>query len=167
MSAQAIIGIDPGLSGGIAVLSADSLIVYPMPRNGSEFASDGVAEIIGSSRPCVVVCEQAQHVRTPAGLSAKATSVLFQCEGIVRGACASLGVRLEIAPPRKWQRAMLGDAPGNTKARACAVVARLYPSRKVAKKYADAVLIAEYGRRLGLSAPEICPFDTPPVKESA
>jgi hypothetical protein len=150
---SAAIGIDPGLSGGIAIIDGDTLLVYPMPRNGSEFAADGIAELL-NHEPCVVWCEQAQHVRTPAGLSAKATSVLFQCEGIVRGVCAGRVLRLEIVPPRKWQKAMLGEAAGDTKARACALVARLWPGRKIAKKYADAVLIAEYGRRMALAAPQ-------------
>lgn len=148
MNAPTIIGIDLGLSGGLAILDAKSLAVCPMPRNGSEFDASEIADTLrGIEGDVIVYCEQAQHVRTPAGLSAKATSVLFQCEGIVRGACAALGVRLEIVPPRKWQRAMLGEAPGDTKARACAAVARLFPGVKVAKKYADAVLLAEYGRR--------------------
>lgn len=142
---KTIIGIDPGLSGAVAVLVDGALLTYPMPRNGKAFDAADIADMIRQYEAELVVLEAAQHVRTPAGLSAKATSVLFECQGIVRGACAAHTVRLEVVPPKRWQKAF--GIEGDTKAKACALVAQWWPGGKVAKYAADAVCIAEYGRR--------------------
>jgi Holliday junction resolvasome RuvABC endonuclease subunit len=67
--------------------------------------------------------------------------------GFLRGVLVALEVPFEAVTPAKWQRSMSCLTKGDknvTKARA----QELFPEVKVTHAIADALLIAEYGRRI-------------------
>ena len=73
--------------------------------------------------------------------------------GFILGVLQTLGVRIELVKPSKWQKALsLGTASAcasktiwKNKLKACAQ--RLYPNLHVTLQTADALLILEYGRK--------------------
>lgn len=70
-------------------------------------------------------------------------------------ACLAAGLRVEYVSPQKWQRALgllskgrgLGQGDTAKKNRNKAKAQELFPGVKVTHAIADALLLAEYGRR--------------------
>ncbi len=83
--------------------------------------------------------------------------------GILEGILVALGIPYALVPPRAWQRAMLAGTSGaDTKQRAVIAASRLFPTvsllptprcRKPSDGMADALLLAEYGRRTLAASP--------------
>ena len=68
--------------------------------------------------------------------------------GFCLGLLTSLLVPFEEVTPAKWQQVMKCRSGGDKKITKAAAQ-RLFPRMKVTHKNADALLIAEYGRRVG------------------
>lgn len=66
--------------------------------------------------------------------------------GVLIGALAALRIRYEFVTPQTWQKAM-GCMSKGDKNVTKAAAQRLFPQVKVTHAIADALLIAEYGRR--------------------
>lgn len=150
-----IIGIDPGQSGGIAViqhtLSIQSAYAVSMP----ETDSDVISEIIlakCSPGPAIAYLEQV-NAMPKQGVSS--TFKFGMSYGFLRGALAALEIRRNFVRPQVWQKALGCLSKGDknvTKRRA----QELFPDIKITHALADALLIAEYGRRVesGLLTPK-------------
>ena len=161
-----VIGIDPGLAGGIAILDGDDTEVHIMPTlkdprgRGKTINTHRIVEIIegtlkeGLPRPHVVI--EAQRPMPQQGV--RSMFSLGKGSGVVEGVCAALRLPCEFVDARQWQKAMFAGIPHrDTKAAAILKAKQLYPNvsllatdrcRKAHDGLADALLIATYGQRV-------------------
>jgi hypothetical protein len=169
---KTIIAIDPGASGGFAIMQSDgSVIAKKMPDTEGAILDtlEGFIETATEG----VVCHMEQ-VGGFIGGQGQPGSRMFEFGhgvGFLHGIIATNRIRLELVTPQKWQKALgLGSIsqfyPANYKtldeaaaktARANAkrdwknklksLAERLYPSVKVTLATADAILILEYAVR--------------------
>jgi len=158
------LGIDNGVSGGIAALSDSSQIIamLPMPcqraRKGNEIDILAVwkwIDQLDSREKITVVIEE------PGGSkSSKAATSMAGSFHALRALCVLKGLRWHRVTPQSWQKDMLpGCKAGETKPRALAEARQLWPDEgflasdrcKVPHDgLIDAALIAEHARRRGL-----------------
>ena len=147
---KAIIGIDPGVSGGIAVLKGSQLAVYNMPETYPDIYNL-LASLKGEN--IVAVLEDVGH-GIP-GQSSKATAVFARHNGHLEMALYALGIRTIKVTPQKWQRYYsnsLGKSSQHEKREwknmLKGLAQQMFPSEKVTLKTSDAILIANYGMSL-------------------
>lgn len=154
-----VIGIDPGLLGGIAVLDMDGNVidVRKMPETPRDIL-DHLQSIMGKvsagsgffSNGCVCYMEKV-GLGMP-GQSSKATATFARHNGHLEMALLACGIRTIEATPQKWQKHyQLGKSGscGKTewKNKLKALAQQVFPKEKVTLAVADALLIAEYGRK--------------------
>jgi crossover junction endodeoxyribonuclease RuvC len=151
------IGIDPGLSGAIAILSTESLKIFDMPtmtveRNGKAKRQVSAAELaemlyLYSDRDCHVYCER---VSAMAGQGVTSVFSFGRSFGMIEGILAAFKMPVTFVPPATWVKAV-GRGQGKDASRARAM--ELFPSDQdqfKLKKWdgrADAALIAYWGSR--------------------
>lgn len=155
---RTIIGIDPGASGGIAVLyGSGSIDVQKMPVTERDLWDLLVERKRLADPEVLVVLEQVQ----PGGLSrekaegengvmhrmgAKSAFTFGRGIGRLEMAVIAAALRVERVRPAVWQKALGCMTKGDknvSKRRA----QELWPTLKITHWNADALLIAEYGRR--------------------
>lgn len=148
MTTPAALGIDPGKAGGIALVYDDgSAEAYPMPETERD-----ILDLIGELRsrwetpaPLAVL----EFVRSSPQMGVTSAFTFGMGYGGLRMALLAHGFRIVDVTPPKWQGALGCRTKGEknvTKAKSQA----LFPSvKRVTHKTADALLLAEYGRRLG------------------
>lgn len=136
------LGIDPGASGGFAVLDSSGRIVdvSKMPDTERDI-SDYIAEF---RTRIVVGAIEAVHSMPRQGV---ASSFKFGASyGGLRMALICHGIPFETVTPQAWQKSMHCLSKGDknvTKARA----QELFPAQKITHAIADCLLIAEHTRR--------------------
>jgi hypothetical protein len=151
------VGIDPGASGAICVLpdkvrKPEDVLILRMPDNDQELL-DYFEWVAGHQ--CQAVVEQ---VGGYAG-SAHPGSRMFKFGmnyGAVRMALAARGIPYECKVPRVWQSYLSipprdkkgGETDPMFKRRLRAKAQQLFPKVKVTLQNCDAILLAEYCRRL-------------------
>lgn len=151
-----VLGIDPGLDGGLAAHSPEGLelLVMPTVAAGSRRLLDEqriVQWLMPFAPKRALVFIEAVHAMPKQGVTSMFS--FGTSWGLVRGICAGLGLPYELVRPQEWQGAMLkGQSPGSE----YLVASRLWPlvdfrSSERAKKahdgLVDSALIAEFGRR--------------------
>lgn len=158
-----ICGIDPGLSGGIAMLESGNARVWRMPiinhprGRGHAYDLDAMRQALKANNPMHVFIEE-YRAFAPKGKRIGANSVRMGERGVAlwEGMCAAMQIPLTIISPRTWQKVMLaGVAKGDTKAASIYRAKQLYPGvdlrpgqcRKDQDGLSDALLIAVYGLR--------------------
>ena len=162
---MAIIGIDPGLTGAIAIISGAGFIVEDMPvmQNGSAAKVKNVvngAELARLLRPHVGAIKVAyvEKVSTmPARRTVKGKVIsqgmasqgsLMHSLGVIEGVLAALNIPVVLVQPTKWKNAY---GLGNDKEASRAMAQRLFPDAPLGRKKdhgrAEALLIADYGRK--------------------
>lgn len=157
------IGIDPGLSGGIAILRGRELELHVMPteNNGKKRRVDAeMLDCILSGPRAIVVYESPAGSKNARALASMADSFARIETVLILGK-----FRREPITARKWQKEfwtvpkMAKGQKFDTKAAALKVAKQLWPDRdwrasgrcKVPHDgLVDAALIAEYARRKGL-----------------
>lgn len=150
-----IVGIDPGLSGAIASLSSSGdelglVSVHDAPRLDAGRGTLSSSEIIGIleiASPGLVVIERQQAMPKQGVSSTFKTGYGF---GLYMGILAALRLRHVVVAARVWQVEMYQGAVGEGKDRSLYVCGQLWPGYTIPKSKhgrADALLIAEYGRR--------------------
>ena len=166
-----LIGIDPGLDGGVALLGGgeDGELVHtwitptlPHPSGKGhrrEYDVPAMRRLLGATVDLAVI-ESAQ-ARPGQGVSSMFS--IGKGFGLWLGLLAGLGIPYDIVHPRRWSGAMLADvAKGDTEAAAAVVATRLFPAldlrasprcRKLHSGMVDALLIAEWKRRQLLNTP--------------
>lgn len=157
MSYPVTIGIDPGVSGAIAVLcDGDLLRLEDMPvaivgktRKHRDIMEGQLAQIL-RPHPGATVWLEAVHSMPGQGVS---SSFLFgACYGACKGVAAGLGLRVELVRPQTWKKSF--GLIGTDKDAARAVASNLYPGASLARKKdigrADAILIAHFGVHHGV-----------------
>lgn len=136
-----IMGIDPGKSGGIAVLGGESPVALKMP--------DTVGDLVDALRSLVVSGVRMAYVErvgvTPQ-MGVVSAGTFMRGVGNIEAACQALGIRLEWIAPGKWQRE-LGCLTRGDKNVSKRKAQELFPTLRITHAIADALLIAEYGRR--------------------
>jgi len=153
------IGIDPGLSGAIAVLTDDSLQIHDMPtmtvdRNGKakrQVSANELAELLNlyAGKDCHVYVER---VSAMAGQGVTSVFSFGRSFGMIEGILAALKMPVTFVAPATWTRA-IGRSPGKDASRARAM--ELFPNYEYFFKRvkddgrADAALIAHWGRKHG------------------
>lgn len=151
-----IIGIDPGLDGGLAAIAADGIQLSTMPVFDA-----GKRRYIDEPRVMNWLIDHAirnarvfiESVHAMPHQGVVSTFTFGTGWGQVRGICAGLGISYELVRPQEWQRVMLAGQPEGSE---YLVASRLWPhaewraserSKKPHDGLVDAALIAEYGRR--------------------
>lgn len=149
-----IIGIDPGSIGGIAVLQEDGSVICvrkmpDTPQDILEFLRRHAGtELFGSS----VVCYMEKVGTGIPGQSSKATATFARHCGHLEMALLALGIKTNEVTPQKWIKAyQLGKSTDCSKTewknKLKALAQQLFPREKVTLAVADALLLAEYGRK--------------------
>ncbi len=151
-----IIGIDPGLSGGISILEEKKVIgIFDMPvmaegkKNKKQLNSAQLVNIlknhIHQSGETVVVVEQ---VNAMPGQGVTSMFNFGQTFGAIKGICAALNLPIFFVRPSKWKKYF--ELINSSKDSSRTKVIEMYPSlsnqlsRKKDVNKSDAILIARY-----------------------
>jgi crossover junction endodeoxyribonuclease RuvC len=151
---KVFIGIDPGLSGAIAIIDDDFVSVYDAPsvpvKKGNDYLVADMARLISaasSQRSCYAILEAG--IAMP-NQSSSSTAKAARGGGLWEGMLAMAGVPYELVRPAAWKKVMGVTAD---KGEARIMAQKLFPqaahqfSRVKDDGRAEAVLIAEFGRR--------------------
>jgi crossover junction endodeoxyribonuclease RuvC len=153
-----IIGIDPGLSGGLAALVDGLPMLLPMPVADGEIDGNAVRLWLDERRwaggKAMVFLEKV-HSMPKQGVAS--TFTFAAGWGLIRGILTGLCIPYQLVTPQAWQKELLaGLDRTDTKAAAYLFASRLWPTvdwrasdrcRKPHSGIVDAACIAEYGRR--------------------
>lgn len=150
------VGIDPGLSGGIAAVSdlgvpllhakmpatdADLLALLRANWGGWGGSEVALQQMRGRWRCCV------ELVHSSPQMGVRSAFTFGRGFGAILMALAAVKLPYDLVSPAKWQTAMQCRSKGDknvTKRRA----QQLFPDVTITHAIADALLIAEYGRRV-------------------
>ena len=151
-----IIGIDPGLSGAIAVLENNKVLnIFDMPvmsegkKNKRQLNSallvSLLKENIGQSEEVSIVVEQ---VNAMPGQGVTSMFNFGQTFGAIKGVCAALELPIFFVRPSKWKKyfELINSSKDSSRTKAI----EMYPmlSKQLAKKKdvnkSDAILIARF-----------------------
>lgn len=131
-------GIDPGINGGIAISSGDNMYAYKMPETEKD-----ICELI-LTYPLKAIFLESVHSMPGQGV---ASSFKFgRGYGFLRGIITALEIPLHDVSPQKWQK-FIGCLTKGDKNVSKQKAQQLFPKLKITHATADAILIAEYGRR--------------------
>lgn len=162
-----IVGIDNGLSGGVAILDGPDVGLHVMPTIKVKTGEKGKTQIDtaeirrllrGLSLDDTVVYIERAAPR-PDTTNGKAGMFSFGfSSGQILGIVIGLGLRHHLVSPKVWMKEMhAGGAGGDTKARSREAAIRSFPEvdfratlrcKKPHDGILEAALIAAYGRRL-------------------
>ena len=151
-----IIGIDPGLSGAIAILENNTVVgIYDMPvmaegkKNKRQLNSAQLVNIIkdniNTKEEITVVVEQ---VNAMPGQGVTSMFNFGQTFGAIKGVCAALNLSIFFVRPSKWKKHF--ELINSSKDSSRTKVIEMYPSlsRQLSKKKdvnkSDAILIARF-----------------------
>jgi crossover junction endodeoxyribonuclease RuvC len=151
-----LIGIDPGISGAIAVLSADGskiIAVHDMPTvellSGKSTKSSVSAPMLAAIlRKWAMAGAIIEKVSAMPGQGVTSMFNFGKSAGVIEGVCAGLSIPVTLVTPQSWQKRS-GKRQGKDGSRARA--AELFPadaelfSRVKDDGRAEAVLIARFG----------------------
>ena len=134
---SAVIGIDPGQSGGIAVIVDGVAAAYKMPETERDLY-DLLAGIVIANPGIVAVLEKVGAMPKQGVAS---TWKFGQHYGMLRGFLIALHIPFETVSPAVWQRRMgcLSHGDKNVTKRKAQ---ELFPTLKITHALADALLIA-------------------------
>lgn len=161
---RAYIGIDPGLSGAVALLCDGEAFVWDIPsvvvkNTRRDYLARGFADLVLEA--CLSTktsgSDIAAVIESPIAMPRQASNTTLKQGmgfGLALGICASLGFAYEMVPPAKWKKAM-GISPGSDKGASRVMASQMFPAlapqlaRVKDDGRAEALLLAEYRRRLG------------------
>ena len=136
------LGIDPGKGGGIAWVTDDNAMAWKMPATERD-----LWDLLSAMKANVDHC-WIEKVHSMPGQGVKSMFTFGQHYGMLRAFLIAARIPFEAIPPGTWQRGMSCLTKGDknvSKTRA----QELFPSLKITHATADALLIAEWGRRKG------------------
>ena len=144
-----IIGIDPGVNGGISVLNADGLVVESakMPATPED-----ILEFLSKYAGDDTVCYLEDVGKGVPGQSSKATATFARHNGHLEMALLALKIRTNKATTQRGMKFyQLGKSSSYSKTewknRLKAKAQKLFPGERVTLATCDSLLIAEYGRK--------------------
>lgn len=137
------IGIDPGKSGGIAVIDGEEKNTYP-------YSDEKLISIAISTKNSVACVEK---VGAMPGQGVVSMFSFGKSAGFIEGVLQALGIPYQLIPPQKWKKEF---SLNSEKGKSIEVCKKLFPGinllatqrcRKEHDGMAEALLIAEYARR--------------------
>ena len=151
------IGIDPGKSGGVAIIDGDIVLVTTMLLAGKDVDVAAMAGWIRDNTLIynegnVIACIEKVHAMPGNGVSS-----MFKfgfVTGIMHGIIGTLGIPLHMVTPQAWKKNVLAGTPKDKDA-AIDFCRRVYPkvsllatsrSRKAHSGIADALCIARHAQ---------------------
>jgi hypothetical protein len=162
-----VMGIDPGLDGGLVALgpdgrvaAADLMPTLPSGRgSGRRLDFVRLRDLLPRGPDALVVLEELQG-RPGAAMGATSALTMGQNHGLLVGMLVERGVAFELVNPQRWQRVMTPGS-GDPKCRSVLTCQRLLPRlcltpgkrTKPHDGLADAALLALYGLRELLARP--------------
>lgn len=144
---EGIVGIDPGKTGALAYINLKTghAVAIAMPHTERDIIDE--LNILMGTGEIVVYLEKVGTVFMKGkGPSPKSMFTFGQGYGFLRGAIMGCQVRLENVTPQTWQKA-LGCLSGGDKNVTKQRAQEIFPQLKITHTIADALLIAEFGRR--------------------
>jgi crossover junction endodeoxyribonuclease RuvC len=137
------LGIDPGLSGGIALVgsigSNPRAQAWKMPETERD-----VSDLFLSLKSQVSKA-YIERVHSMPGQGVSSSFKFGVSYGFLRGMLIAHGIPFEEVTPQKWQK-LLGCLTKGDKNISKAKAQQIFPNIKVTHKIADALLIGEYAR---------------------
>lgn len=137
------VGVDPGASGGIAAITAagEVRLVTPTPDSLRDILDvlEGLA-----GEPCRAVLE---FVRSSPQMGVTSAFSFGQSYGALRMALVAARIPFDEVTPAKWQRVM-GCLTKGDKRVSRQRAQELFPAVRVTHAIADALLLADYCRRV-------------------
>lgn len=147
------VGIDPGKSGALAKIVHDEMYVYPTPVKNGEYDIPGMTMLLVgcmSERITFCVIERAQAMP---GQGVVSMFEFGKGYGIWLALLSALVIPYQVVHSRVWTKQLLAGSPGEGKDRNVNAAKHLFPSWvprfKKEEAYCDAILLAEYARRIG------------------
>jgi crossover junction endodeoxyribonuclease RuvC len=149
-----IIGVDPGKTGGIAVLHEGRLLDafrMPLTADGKQVDAQGVRDLLDAvANPWrdVIVLEKVHAMPKNGSI---ASFSLGHSVGVVVGVALGAGYRLRLIAPAEWKK-IVGIPAGSDKGASRAKASELFPDKRELWKLkkddglAEAALIAEASR---------------------
>lgn len=146
---KTILGLDPGTNGGIAWITDGKACAEKMPETLLdlwELIGD-IGDTVRSSTKHLDCKAYIEAVASSPQMGVKSAFTFGQGYGRLEMALTAAGISFERVSPRKWQGA-LGCLSGGDKNVTKQKAQEMFPQLKITHATADAILIAEYGRRL-------------------
>lgn len=160
---KTVIGIDPGLSGAIAVVTDDSYFVFdPITlevKSGKKIRHRyNVAAMVAVFKGFILnygCCEAwLEDVHAMPGQGVSSMFSMGRGLGTYEGIITALGIPLNFVTPQAWKKCMLAGQ-GKEKDASVYKAQQLFPNAELVTKRgraldgrAEALLIAEFGRRI-------------------
>jgi hypothetical protein len=161
----AFVGIDPGASGGLCLIQDDMVEAVAMPGTDKDVWIWFLLRVKSRFRPFAMIEQVGGYIgkgqdkegNQEKGGGAANGSAMFKfgrSAGMLEGFLVAAGIPYERVVPRKWQKGvgLVGKKKGETrtsfKNRGKALAQRLFPDEDVTLKTADAILIADFCRRM-------------------
>ncbi len=151
-----VVGIDPGLSGAIAILENNKVLnIFDMPvmaegkKNKRQLNSAQLVSIIkDSTKPDAEIVVVVEQVNAMPGQGVTSMFNFGQTFGAIKGVCAALELPIFFVRPSKWKKHF--ELINSSKDSSRTKVIEMYPSlsSQLAKKKdvnkSDAILIARF-----------------------
>jgi hypothetical protein len=141
-----IVGIDPGLSGGISIYDKkNGHRAFKMPETTQDITMILKSVQEGSNGDLKIFLE---HVHAMPGNGASSAWKFAQNFGEIRGVVTALQIPFEMVSPMKWMKVFrqMPKDKADRKKKLKSLAQELYPELKATLNTADAILIMEYGR---------------------
>lgn len=145
------IGIDPGKNGGIAVMQT---YINQIQKVGVKCYSDeDLLSILKDAEECLQAVCYLENVHAMPKQGVSSTFNFGMNFGFIQGVLKAYGIPYELVTPQKWKKEFSCTSDKNTSIEVCK---RLFPNvnlkatercKKDHDGMAEALLIAEYGRR--------------------
>lgn len=142
---KAILAIDPGASGGIALMDEDGIVnAIPMP-DGMTAQIDAIMELVAGHRSATAIMERVGGYMP--GNSGPAAATFARHCGHLEAALYCTGIGTVQVAPSKWQKAIgtWSKEKMDRKREIRDAMARRYPHLSVTLKTADALGILTWG----------------------
>lgn len=145
------VGIDPGGHGAIAVTSGAGVRTFSLDRTDREIAD--VLFEFSSGSTCAMIEQQDPRPTFWKGRASilRSTCILYGRYHFLRGLLVAYQIPFDEVRPKKWQAEYIGkkkESDADRKRRLKSKAQELFPGLKVTLSNADALLIAEYCRRI-------------------
>jgi crossover junction endodeoxyribonuclease RuvC len=145
-----IIGIDPGDNGAVVCLfgSKQNIEIMPLSNIGMD-----VFDFLCNCKKDDYYWAYIESVHTMPDQGIVSAGKFMESFGYIKGLLTASKIPWELVSPQKWKKELGCIAPkGSTKTQKKnidkALAQRLFPEIKITHTIADALLIAEYGRRM-------------------
>lgn len=154
MSGACVLGIDPGMKGGIALLSKEGILIEPIPIDENGMDLRELARLIADYADDTRIAYLEELNAFP-GMNINGMKVLWRSIGVIHGMLVANGILTVIIRPQVWMKKMHTGIQGEDSKQ---------KSQKAAKKYfpevnflasvrskvphegmVEAALIAKYG----------------------